>query len=311
METPLRPGPEDHEAYEPPQTAAGRHAELVAEVRRTRRTFHVSSDDASVNEIVRRIEAGDPEIEPGMCMTRAEMRDHRDARAPYEDCDALFAYTDRHPETYGGCALEQAGERLWWEFRFTRDLAEHEVALKAIAPAGVHIVVREAHYSAEAVKEVTYAIGDATDELTALGLDVRSLEHDDEGVLVGVVTADPEGARKLLRERFGPMARLDWLGSETHEVVSVPWGSFVADTPMRLVVFYFTNAFYEQWGADVREDAEAVTITVRERRRVAKAELLPGSSRKVEVELGQPLGDRAVIDGADGTPRFPWSPGRG
>jgi hypothetical protein len=313
VETGRPPWFDDWEAYRPPVSPADKHAELVADVRRTRRTFQVTSDDATVEEIARRIEAQDPDVDSGMCMTREELRAFNAAEAPYEDLDALHAYTEQFPEQYAGSMLGRDGPRRWFEARFTDDLDKHERALRALAPPGAEIRVGHAQYSTEALRQVGYAIYDAEEELAGIGLLIRGGERSElEGrIIVHGITPDPEGATALLRDRFGPMVDFEWLGTETEEIVDVEWGTYVEQTPTHLIVLYFTNAAYRPAGADVVETDDRVTITVHELRDVATAETLAGSSREAEVDLARPVGDRTVIDGADGTPRYRWKPQNG
>jgi hypothetical protein len=147
-------------------------------------------------------------------------------------------------------------------------------------------------------------------ELLHLGVEVFWVQvGDDELDRRDLVVADlaaPAGeaaARQLMSERYGPLVRINYLGAESWVSSSVEWDSYRLASPTEIVVAYDTLASRAPDATELAEDADGVTITLRERRSVFAEKLLP-ARREAHVTLSEPLGARIVIDGATRARRF-------
>lgn len=147
------------------------------------------------------------------------------------------------------------------------------------------------------------------DELLRIGVEVFWVQvGDDEVEHQDLVFADlcgPAGeaaANELMRERYGPLVRVNYLGRESWVSSAAEWNTYRLASATEIVVRYDTLAFREPEDAEVAEDVGSVTITLHERSSVFAEKLLP-AQREAHVTLSHALGDRIVIDGATGTRR--------
>jgi len=145
-------------------------------------------------------------------------------------------------------------------------------------------------------------------ELRAAGLELLGegpMPDEELGVVdVQCVGLDRERALHVLRERFGPRIRVDWLGPETYRPVARAFGTWTAEG-RELTVFYGIDRNGERersWA--VVEDDDAVTVTVTIGQPVGGTTLIGGHRLcSATVSLARGLGDRRVIDGATGRER--------
>lgn len=146
------------------------------------------------------------------------------------------------------------------------------------------------------------------EELRAAGLELLGegpMPDEELGVVdVQCVGLDRERALRVLRERFGPRIRVDWLGPEDHRPVARAFGTWTAEG-RELTVFYGIDRNGErERSCAVVEDADAVTVTVTIGRPVGGGTLIGGYRLcQARLVLAAPLADRPVIDGSTGRER--------
>jgi hypothetical protein len=141
------------------------------------------------------------------------------------------------------------------------------------------------------------------DELAADGIHVLGSHHDERHgawIEFEVVTTDAVKARRVLRERYSELIRLQVIGSSLTEDVVTPWQSYRTEASDRKIsVSYATSGYHRDARLEVAESPDSVTLTLIERRSVgAYGPVL--EYREEEARLGTPLGGREVIDGARG-----------
>jgi len=146
------------------------------------------------------------------------------------------------------------------------------------------------------------------EELRAAGLALLGegpMPDEDLGVVdVQCIGLDREGALHVLRERFGPRIRVDWLGPEAYRPVARAFGTWTAEE-RELTVFYGIDRNGErERSRAVVEDAETVTVTVTISRPVGGTSLIGGHRLcEATVSLAAPLAGRLVVDGSTGRER--------
>jgi len=145
-------------------------------------------------------------------------------------------------------------------------------------------------------------------ELQHAGLELLGegpMPDEDLGVVdVQCVGLDRERALRVLRERFGALVRVVWLGTEDHRPVPRAFGTWTAEG-RELTVFYGIDRNGEQErSCAVAEDDDAVTVSVTIGQPVGATTMVGGYRQcQARLMLAAPLADRPVIDGSTGRER--------
>jgi hypothetical protein len=138
--------------------------------------------------------------------------------------------------------------------------------------------------------------------LEAAGIDLAGwgVDHEHNVVDVEARAADAERARHVFTARYGPAARLKYLGADTEIIRSQPWGEWSTDASGRVITIrYAGNAACPPLEPIVVETAEAVRITARDVYPNGFV-TMAGTVRSVTAKLVEPLGLRSLVDGTNG-----------
>jgi hypothetical protein len=133
----------------------------------------------------------------------------------------------------------------------------------------------------------------------------------DQCVELAYFAADRETAQRVLRGRYPPQVRLNWIGPASMAEVAQPFGSWVVDGT-RLTVFYPLAHNGERPGTctvDEHPDRVVVSLTILAPQ--GASTLIGGfTPSHATVDLNEPLGHRTVIDAAHDLARLEWAGGR-
>jgi hypothetical protein len=174
--------------------------------------------------------------------------------------------------------------------------------------AGAPVVIDHARFSERELNALLDRITEQADQLCMLGIDLSVATPEEDCVSLEYFARDQAAADTLLRERFGPALRPIWTGASSIADEPQPFATWVCDGT-QLTVFYPLYLNGERPGhctAEENPDRVVVHLTVQAPQGFRT---LIGGYRPshATVTLATPLGDRAVIDGADGVPRPEWT----
>jgi hypothetical protein len=286
-----------HGQFAPP-TRAEREQAQIQEYMRQRAEFGFRADEAYVRELIRR---GVWEYDVGYIpVTPREndylrLRDKLDLAADAED------YLESRPDLSGGVSIRDDWPREPYILvHLTRDRAAHEANLKALVPFPNNLRTDLMPYSERQLDALADRIGDDADELRKAGFYLQDVYGDgDTGTAhVGLITARSD-AEAYFRNRYGPVT-IEIYATELTSLACEDAGDYSISRTGRSVVLHWETGHgttIERVELVERDDRVELGIVERQPNGNVTAEAIFAKHR---VRLSRPLGDRKVIDMADG-----------
>lgn len=303
---------DDHESpYDLPPDSVAEHHERLEEAREFRVGFGLEADESTVARLVDAYEQGeDVPAVGGEWLTWDEASAFECRRTVLEEnAAALRRHLATHPDaSYAGIWFQWSGEDAVC-VAFTDRCEEQLVRLRRAAPHPEAVKVVPARYTLAELECVADRIGGERVQRGPGDPEVVSVAiyENTNTVCVEVIADDVERTRRQLIARFGEALEVEVVGSITTEVEVVPWSRYEPDADGRaLTLYYGTNGFYTFERTWSEETDREVVVAVEERVPVGPVKL-PGANRTARVELASPLGERRVVDAADGRLRTLYS----
>jgi hypothetical protein len=275
--------------------------DVRAEVVAWRRKTGLPVDDAVIDGLVTR--GPGALAHPGMWETPDEAHRRKRAQAVIaESADTVEAYVDAHADVHAGSWIEWNDNEPTFVVAFVDDLERHARVLDfpRVRLTQRARTLRELQPIAEEIVlgQLEGKVPPGT-EWPGAGVDVV-----DNVVEVCGVGPDERAAAAWLAHRYGDRVRLTWCGSAEPRVVPVSWQVWEASAhdPHLVTVRWTMNSAYEVARVEVQEDADSVEIAVFERIPSGMT-TMAGAYRSAEVQLGEPLGERRVLDSVTGRAR--------
>lgn len=230
---------------------------------------------------------------------RADERD--DARG-----SAIDAYLRRHPEIDGGTRAGWRDGRRTLIVGLVGDAEAHKAPLLAIGDG--RVAFESVPRTVRELKELAARVADARTALQAAGFELLEIHSDlQHGVIaVSVVGGrDAASAQAQFAERYGDAVDVEWLGPSRHREVPHPFGSWTSEGRVIRVFFGLDHNGQKPGAARVVEDSrERIVIALTRLQPVGFTTLIGGFERhQADLQLREPVGERAVIDASAGVAR--------
>ena len=292
-----------------PKTAAEEEQALIEGYMAQRAEFGFRSDEAYVRELIRR---GVWEYDVGYIPVTPEENEYLRLRDKLDLGRKAQRYLNRRKDLFAGLSIEDDWPREpYLLVRLTRDRASHEYNLKRLARYPDNLRTVQVLFSMRELRRVQNRISDDWEALKAAGFDMTTVgvDIDTNTVEVELITKRTDGAA-YFKSRYGPVTVVviasepDALECEQANYYSV------SRDGTGLTVFWQRSGSAKSERIDVVEHDDRVEVGVVDRVPngpiTADAEL---DHRRVR--LSRPLGDRAVIDLADGRRLLQYGPDPG
>jgi hypothetical protein len=260
-------------------------------------------DDATLERVADVIM--DPEYdEAGIYYTA----DERDDELPIGLPEVVQEYLDARPAIDGGVELGWRDGRQVIFIGLVGDLEPHRAALTRMG--GDRVVLEPRPRTVGELDAIAERIRADVPELAAAGLEIdpRSIwTRPERGVVQVLVTggSDRRAATVPFAARYGSAVDVGWRGPSRLREVPRAFGSWTSEGRRIRVFFGIDRNGEERGGARVVEEtAERVVIEVTCREPVGIVTLIGGyQPLHADLELREPVGDRAVIDASAGVAR--------
>jgi hypothetical protein len=128
------------------------------------------------------------------------------------------------------------------------------------------------------------------------------VDRERETIRVQVAAADTEQAREEIRRRYGDRVDVEVVAASAYVVKDVPWECWTDDSDRRVTIWLRDYTDGSELRASHQESHDEVVVTLSGPRWQGAHRGIGLGVRK-DVQLGQPLGGRRVIDGATGAER--------
>jgi hypothetical protein len=312
METPT---PEDgFEAYVPAAPKVDREddwppatREIAIEQAREMRLEEgeLAVDDATLERVADAVMDPDWPL-PDVFLTAEEL-DELDRLEEDEDLSmAVKEYLRRHPQIDGGVREGWRDGRRLLFVALVGDAEAHKAPLTQLG--GDRIAFEQAPRPLPELHALQDRIFDDADELRAEGFDLLLAYSDPERGVVRVELAAAGGAAAAERhfaERYGDAVAVQWRGPSRDREVPHPFGSWTSEGRLLRVFFGLDNNGQKRGSACVTEEGgDRIVIELTCLQPIGPRTLIGGFRRHhADVELREPVGDRAVIDASAGVPR--------
>ena len=297
-----------HGQLAPPTAAEKEHAE-IARYMAQRAEFGFRADEAYVRELIRR---GVWEYDVGYIPVTPEENEYLRLRDKLDLGAKARRYLKRRRDLSGGVSIRDDWPREPYILvHLTRDRAAHEANLKRLVRFPANLRTDQVLYSERQLDELADRIVDDEDELERAGFHLQDAYGDgDTGTAyVGLITARTDAAA-YFRNRYGPVT-VEIYATELTSLECVDVGAYeISATGRSLVLRWETGHGTTVERVDVAEYGDRVELGVVERSPNG-ATTAEGRSAKHRVGLSQPLGDRAVVDMADGRRMLQHGPSPG
>jgi hypothetical protein len=310
--TTVWPGPEDSIAYFVPRperpAAPGPPRSLEEEVIGHRQFFGLAADPESVRRAIEN-EARPGYDFPGMWFTPEEELEEK--TFDRELFDRMEAFAIEHGAELGVRAHRWLNGKRALEIPIKGDVEYYRELLTAQFGTD-RLIVKEASYSRQELEDLAERVSEDCDDLAQLGIDVavihRSILDREEGVHVSYWATDEARAAAAMRERYGDMVVLDWLGPGNPTEQPKAFGSYITDGTTLTVFYAHTRDVEEPASCTVQEHEDRVIVTLTVLVHATYVQITRGVLRThASVQLSRPLGNRTVIDAADNVPRPEWT----
>jgi hypothetical protein len=188
----------------------------------------------------------------------------------------------------------------------TRDV-EHYRRLLTDALGADRVVVTSAQFSHRELDALQTRIGEDVSALDQLGVDVDCIAGDDDAVVLEYFASDADGSARHLRERYGLAVRPVWLGPARMVEKPQLFGSWVIAGTRLTVLYPLMRNRCLAGHCSVEEHPDRVIVFLTALVSQGSAPLSDSfEPSSATVQLSAPLGDRRVIDAANGEPRPKW-----
>jgi hypothetical protein len=259
-------------------------------------------DDATLERVADAVMDPDWPV-PDVFLTAEELEE-LDRLEEDEDLSlAVKEYLRRHPEIDGGVREGWRDGRRLLFIALVGDAEAHKAPLTQLG--GDRIAFEQAPRPEPELYALQDRIADDAEKLRAEGFDLVSGHSDPARGVVRVQLAAARGAAAAERhfaERYGDAVAVHWLGPSRYREIPHPFGSWTSEGRLLRVFFGFVRG--ERRGSARLEEENGDRIVI------ALSCLQPYGlaigefqQHHAEVELREPVGDRAVIDASAGVPR--------
>jgi hypothetical protein len=296
---PPPPAAEDPGGWPPPTRAVAKARAREARLRER----GLAVDDATLERVADVIM--DPAYEDvGFYYTAGE----RDDELPIGLPEVVDEYLDARPAINGGVEFGWRDGRQTLFVGIVGDLEPHRAPLGEMG--GDRVVLETRRRTVAELDAIAERVAADVPELAAAGLEVEPrciLPRPDRGVVRVLVVggSDEPAVAELFAARYGPAVDVMWLGPSRLREVPRAFGSWTAEG-RRVRVFFGIDHNGEQRGNArvVEETGERVAIEVTCLEPVGMVTLIGGfQPLHADLDLRDPVGDRAVIDASSGVAR--------
>jgi hypothetical protein len=230
---------------------------------------------------------------------RADERD--DARG-----SAVDAYLRRHPEIDGGTRAGWRDGRRTVIVGLVGDAEAHKAPLLAIG--GGRVAFESVPRTVCELKELAGRVADDRTTLQEAGYDLLGIHTDPQRGVVPVSVVgggDAAAAHAHFAERYGDAVDVEWLGPSRRREVPHPFGSWTCEGLLIRVFFGLDHNGQQPGEARVAEESrERIVIALTRLQPVGFTTLIGGFQRHhADLQLREPVGERAVIDASAGVAR--------
>jgi hypothetical protein len=238
---------------------------------------------------------------PGLFLTTEECRDY----VPEAVLEVVHDYLHGRPEIDGGLRLGYLEGRCTLFVGIAGDPEPHKAQLSRIG--GDRLAFESVPRTMSELDAISERIFADEPEIGAAGFELLETSPDPQhGVVrVELVGHDAAEAQHYFAGRYGDAVAVEWCGPSRDREVPHPFGSWTSDG-RTIRVFYGLDFNREQRGqARVTEESvERIVIALTCLEDVGPTTLVGGFQRGyADLELREPVGNRAVIDASAGAPR--------
>jgi hypothetical protein len=243
---------------------------------------------------------------PGLFLTVEECAD--DERMDDED-DRLAAveeYLRRHAEIDGGIRFGWRDGRRTLYVGLVGDAESHKRPLSQIG--GDRMAFEQLPRTLRELEEIKDRIGADRAELQAEGFDLLVIGTERRRGVARVQLVggrDAAAAEQHFAARYGQAAAVEWLGPSRLREVPHPFGSWTSQGRLLRVFFGLDHNGQQRGEARVAEESgERIVIALSRLQPVGPTTQIGGfQPHHVDLQLREPVGNRAVIDASAGVPR--------
>jgi hypothetical protein len=239
---------------------------------------------------------------PGAYYTADECEDE----VPEDRCWAVDEYLRRHPEIDGGTRLAWLDGRHTLFIGLVGDARVHEAELRRIG--GERVAFESAPRTVSELDAIADRILADEPALRGAGFAVFATWIEPQRGVVEVELVggrDAAAAVQYFTGRYGDAVAVEWLGPSPFCEVPHPFGSWTSDGRLIRVFFGLDLNGQRRGSARVTEEnGERIVITLTCLQPVGPTTMIGGFQRqRADLELREPVGDRAVIDASAGVAR--------
>jgi hypothetical protein len=219
---------------------------------------------------------------------------------------AVDEYLRRHPEINGGTRLGWRDGRRTLFIGLAGDAEAHKAPLLEIG--GGRVSFEPVPRTVGELEALAARIIDDRAALQAAGFDLMQIgRHPRRGVVRVAVVGGPDAAlaRTYFAGRYGDAVAVEWLGPSRHREVPHPFGSWTSEGCLIRVFFGLDHNGQQRGEARVAEESgERIVIALTRLQPVGITTLIGGFERHhADLQLRDPVGERAVIDASEGVVR--------
>lgn len=284
--------------HEPP-TKAERFERRVTAEQRFRRTAGMPASRRHTVGVIRTREKA-PDFPIALTPREARYLRARERTTETPGWRRIERYVARRPSAFGGLSVGNDYPRGGTAVvRWTHDVRRFGSALRRLARFPVS--VKRVDHSERALNRAQGRVD--FDSLDSEGISIRGAEVDVDlsRVVLEVISARPDAVARV-EEQFGPLFTARVIATEATSPVCVPVGQVrVSDDGLRLSLRYVTNSAFSFEHVFVAEEEGRVRIAIVERSPNGAVTLV-AQSRRAQVTLSAPLGDRTLVHARSGRP---------
>jgi hypothetical protein len=263
-------------------------------------------DDATLERVADAVM--DPDyLVPGLYYTADECADEEQMEEDEEErCEAVEEYLRRRPEIDGGLRLGWRDGRCMLFVGLVGDAESHKGPLSQIGGERVAFeqvprTVGELSAIRDRIVADRTVLGAAGFELLGVGTD----QH--RGVVRTTVVGgrDAVAAERYLAGRYGEAVAVEWLGPSRFREAPHPFGSWTSEGRLIRLFFGLDHNGQRRGSARVAEESgERIVIALSCLQPLGNTTLRGGfQPHHADLDLREPVGNRAVIDASAGVPR--------
>ena len=235
-----------------------------------------------------------------------EPADDHVAEGERDPFGAVDRYLREHPEINGGTRLGWRDGARTLIIGLVGDAEPHKVPLSRIG--GERVMFEQLPRTVPELDALADRIIDDGTALQAAGFDLLEIGPDLQRGAVRVELVGGRGAaaaRDYFAERYGDAVAVEWIGPSRYRELPHPFGSWTSEG-RRIRVFFGLDHNGQQRGAArvAEESGERIVIALTRLQPVGYTTAIGGFQRRhADLQLREPVGERAVIDASEGVIR--------